>query len=111
MKIKLDKYEQSIARAAELYRPATAKERQKIERVLDKIRKNRNINIRLSDEVLGAIKKRSLREGIPYQTLISSVLHKYVTHQLVDAESVRRPVKISSTKRKHPISGATKRAS
>ncbi len=106
MKIKLDKYERSIERAAESYRPATAKELQKVERILDKIRKNRNVNIRLSDEVLGAIKKRSLREGIPYQTLISSVLHKYVTHQLVDEQSIRHSLKILSTKQKHPAGKA-----
>jgi predicted DNA binding CopG/RHH family protein len=65
-----------------------------MERILDKIRKNRNVNIRLSEEVLGAIKKRSLREGIPYQTLISSILHKYVTNQLVDEQDIRRSMKI-----------------
>jgi len=97
MKIKLDKYEQSIERGES--RPVTAKERQKFERILDKIRKNRNVNIRLSEEVLGAIKKRSLREGIPYQTLISSVLHKYVTNQFVDEEDIRRSMKILATKR------------
>lgn len=100
MKVKLDRYERAIERSAESSRPASAKERQKIEHILNKIRKNRNVNIRLSDEVLGAIKKRSLREGIPYQTLISSVLHKYVTHQLVDEESIRSSLKILSTKRK-----------
>jgi predicted DNA binding CopG/RHH family protein len=94
MKIKLDKYEQSIERAASDFRPAGARETKKMERILDKIRKNRNVNIRLSEEVLGAIKKRSLREGIPYQTLISSILHKYVTNQLVDEQDIRRSMKI-----------------
>jgi predicted DNA binding CopG/RHH family protein len=94
MKIKLDKYEQSIERAASSFRPANARERKKMERILDKIRKNRNVNIRLSEEVLGAIKKRSLREGIPYQTLISSVLHKFVTDQLVDEADIRKSMKL-----------------
>jgi len=40
-------------------------------------RKNRRLNIRLSERDLQRIKERALREGIPYQTLIASVLHKY----------------------------------
>jgi predicted DNA binding CopG/RHH family protein len=41
-------------------------------------RKDARINIRLSTEDLRGLKKRALAEGIPYQTLIVSVLHKYV---------------------------------
>jgi predicted DNA binding CopG/RHH family protein len=98
MKIKLDKYERSIERSAASYRLATPTERERIERILDKIRKSRNVNLRISEEVLGAIKKRSKREGIPYQTLISSVLHKYVTDQLVDEQAIRRSMKLLATK-------------
>ena len=47
-------------------------------------RKDRRINIRISSKDLEALQKRALEEGIPYQTLISSVLHKYVSGRLVD---------------------------
>ena len=40
-------------------------------------RKDRRLNIRLSSKDLEAIQKRALAEGLPYQTLIASVLHKY----------------------------------
>jgi predicted DNA binding CopG/RHH family protein len=42
-------------------------------------RKDQRINIRISERDLLDLQKRALREGIPYQTLISSVLHKYVS--------------------------------
>lgn len=45
-------------------------------------RKDRRINIRISSKDLSALQKRALEEGIPYQTLISSVLHKYVSGRL-----------------------------
>jgi predicted DNA binding CopG/RHH family protein len=45
-------------------------------------RKDRRLNIRLSSKDLEAIKKRALGEGLPYQTLISSVLHKYASGRL-----------------------------
>ncbi len=41
------------------------------------MKKNRKINIRISENDLSAIQRKAVREGIPYQTLIGSVLHKY----------------------------------
>ncbi len=46
--------------------------------------KNKRINIRMSEKDLMDIKTKSLEEGIPYQTLISSILHKYVSGRLTD---------------------------
>jgi predicted DNA binding CopG/RHH family protein len=45
-------------------------------------RKDRRLNIRLSSKDLEAIQKRALAEGLPYQTLIASVLHKYASGRL-----------------------------
>ena len=45
-------------------------------------RKDKRINIRLSDADLVQIKLRAASEGMPYQTLVASVLHKFVTGQL-----------------------------
>jgi predicted DNA binding CopG/RHH family protein len=45
-------------------------------------RKDRRLNIRLSSKDLEAIQKRALVEGLPYQTLISSLLHKYASGRL-----------------------------
>ena len=44
--------------------------------------KDRRVNIRLSSLDLSDIQVRALEEGVPYQTLIASVLHKYVTGRL-----------------------------
>jgi predicted DNA binding CopG/RHH family protein len=45
-------------------------------------RKDRRLNIRLSSKDLETIQKRALAEGLPYQTLISSLLHKYASGRL-----------------------------
>ena len=45
----------------------------------DYLLKNKRINIRLSTPDLYLLKRKAAEEGMPYQTLISSVLHKYVT--------------------------------
>lgn len=46
--------------------------------------KDRRVNIRLSSVDLNDIQVKALEEGMPYQTLIASVLHKYVSGRLVD---------------------------
>ncbi|MFB1487251.1 MULTISPECIES: antitoxin [unclassified Thiocapsa] len=45
-------------------------------------RKDSRINIRLPSKDLRGLQKKALAEGIPYQTLIASILHKYVEGRL-----------------------------
>lgn len=47
------------------------------------MRKDARINIRLSTADLEMLKQRAVEEGLPYQTLIASVLHKYVSGSVV----------------------------
>lgn len=44
--------------------------------------KKRNINIRISERDLHALKLRAAEKGLPYQTLVSSVLHQYSTNKM-----------------------------
>ena len=46
------------------------------------MRKDKRVNIRISSRDLRQIQRIALREGLPYQTLISSVLHKYINGHL-----------------------------
>ena len=48
--------------------------------------KDRRVNIRLSSGDLQDIQVKAMEEGMPYQTLIASVLHKYVTGKLSEAK-------------------------
>jgi predicted DNA binding CopG/RHH family protein len=47
-------------------------------------RKDKRINIRISNRDLMAVQSRASEEGIPYQTLVSSIIHKYVSGSLRD---------------------------
>ena len=90
MKVKLDKYEQSLEKDADSFRPVSKKKRLQIENILESARKTKNVNIRISESDLAKLKERSQQEGLPYQTLISSVLHRFVTDRLVDENSIRK---------------------
>ena len=47
-------------------------------------KKDKRVNIRISRKDLEAIQVRALEEGIPYQTLMASILHKYVSGRMVE---------------------------
>ena len=46
------------------------------------LQKDKRINIRISSRDLANLQKKAAKEGVPYQTLISSALHKFVTGKL-----------------------------
>jgi predicted DNA binding CopG/RHH family protein len=50
-------------------------------------RKDRRVNIRISSKDLQELQRRALAEGIPYQTLMASILHKYISGTLVSKSS------------------------
>ena len=94
MKITLDKFEQSIEDNAEKFTPLSDAEKNEVESIINAANKTRNINIRISEYDIEKVKQRSAEEGIPYQTLISSVIHKYVTGKLVDEKTVLKSMEL-----------------
>jgi predicted DNA binding CopG/RHH family protein len=54
----------------------------------DTLKKDKRINIRLNEKDLESIQNIAVDEGIPYQTLISSLIHKYVTGKLIDKKQM-----------------------
>lgn len=50
-------------------------------------KKDRRVNIRISSNDFVEIQKRALEEGLPYQTLIASLLHRYGTGRLVERKA------------------------
>lgn len=89
---KLDQEEKEILEAFEAGKLKRSKhapqiQKQHAEYADAMVRKDARINIRLSSKDLRGLQKRALAEGIPYQTLIASVLHKYVEGRLREPSS------------------------
>jgi len=95
-KIKLSADEKSIENEINKLKHVSDKKRKKIENILAQAKKNRSISLRISNFDLEKIKEKAIAEGIPYQTLINSVLHKYITNQLYEKEEVLKSVKLIS---------------
>ena len=95
-KSKVDSYERAIESEIHKYVPVTGARRRKVEAILDVSRKTKNINIRINELDLSNLKRNAEEEGIPYQTLIASVLHKYLAGRLVDEKHVRKSMELLS---------------
>ena len=51
------------------------------------MKKDRRVTIRLYDHDLKGIQKKAMEKGMPYQTLISSMIHQYVEGELVEKKA------------------------
>lgn len=101
---KLDSYELEVLEAYESGKLKPIASKAELQRMRSAARataiKDKRVNIRLSSADLLDIQAKALAEGMPYQTLIASVLHKYVAGKLAEKQS---PV-VSSRRRLTPLS-------
>jgi len=92
-KPKLNKEEREILEdfeAGEFESVLTSGRKRRLREIAEaNLKKDRRINIRISSRDLESLQRRALEEGIPYQTLVSSILHKYVSGSLHDVTSER----------------------
>ena len=103
---KLDNYEREVLKAFEKGKLKSVATKSELAKVKAAARataiKDRRVNIRLSSGDLSDLRIKALEEGVPYQTLIASVLHKYVTGRLAE-----RPDRAASSGRVQPQKGTT----
>ena len=89
-KLRLDKEEREILRSVERGEwKSTKPTRQELERLAqiarNTFRKDQRMNIRISKADLTGLKVKAAEEGIPYQTLVTSILHRYVSRGVAAA--------------------------
>jgi predicted DNA binding CopG/RHH family protein len=94
MKVKLDKNENELLDSFEndewVEIPNMKNEMKKhINYAKATLRKDKRVNIRISQKDLESIQRKAIEEGIPYQTLISSLIHKFVSGNLIDKKNIQ----------------------
>ena len=87
--MKMNKEERELTEAyekrlMELETPSTKRLEDYKQIAENTFRKDRRITIRLYDHDLKGIQKKAMKKGIPYQTLISGMIHQYVEGDLVE---------------------------
>ena len=88
MKNELDSTEKIIEEEALGYSKVSDLKKKKIESIIEKSSKKKVITLRLNENDLERIKSIAGNDGIPYQTLISSILHKYINNRLIDKNEI-----------------------
>lgn len=83
----LDEYERTLIESIEhdefTMEPLSPEEMKRFKQIAANTgRKDQRMNIRMSSADMQKLKARALQEGIPYQTLVSSILHKFVNNRL-----------------------------
>lgn len=96
--IKLDDYEQDLENNISKYKKASASKIEKIEKIIRKANEKKSISLRVNSQDLDQLKLKAEKEGIPYQTLISSIIHKFITDQLVDQKTIIKSLQLLKTK-------------
>ena len=86
--------EQAIENEIEELKPVSGLKKKKIENILAQARKNKSISLRISNFDLEKLKEKAHNEGVPYQTLINSILHKYITNQLFEKDQILKSFKL-----------------
>jgi len=85
---KIDAYERKILESFEKGKLRSVATKSELEKLKAAARataiKDRRVNIRLSSIDINDIQVKAMEEGLPYQTLIASVLHKYASGRLVE---------------------------
>jgi len=89
MKTKLTKEEKEILDSFEKdeWVPVTDLSKRKKELVQyarNTLRKDRRLNIRISERDLLELQRKAVQEGLPYQTYVSSIIHKFINGALVE---------------------------
>ena len=92
--IKLDEYEKKIENEILNFVSLSSEEKSKIENIIDKENEKKSISLRLRKYDLEKLKERARKEGIPYQTLLSSLVHKFITDQLIDKRSILKGIQL-----------------
>ena len=93
-KVKLTKSEKEIEKSILNYKPISPEKQSKIAKIIKRANEKKNISLRVNIQDLELLKLRAEKDGIPYQTLISSVLHKFITDRLVEQENIIKSIQL-----------------
>ncbi len=96
-KTKLDKLEQGVEDTILEYKTVSSRKKKRIQNIIKKANEKKNISLRVNSQDLDLLKIRAEQEGIPYQTLLSSIIHKFVSDQLVDQKNILKSIKLLKT--------------
>jgi predicted DNA binding CopG/RHH family protein len=86
----LNREESTIERNFKNYRPVSKETEIHIKKIIESSRKSRPISLRINKNDLERLKEKADENGLPYQTMINVVIHKFVTNSYLDKEEITK---------------------
>ncbi len=86
--------ESAIENSLDSLIPLSEEKRKRVESIVARAKKNRAISLRIAEYDLQKLKEKAEKDGIPYQTLITTVLHKYITNQLYEKSEMLKSIQL-----------------
>ena len=94
----LTKEERTIENSIDSLVPVSGDKRNRVESIIARGKKNKAISLRIAEYDLEKLKEKAKSDGIPYQTLISMVLHKYITNELIEKSELLKSIQLLRNK-------------
>jgi len=90
--------EKAIENSMDSLIPLSEDKRNRVESIIARAKKNKAISLRIAEYDLEKLKEKAENDGIPYQTLITTVLHKYITNQLFEKSEILKTIRLLQNK-------------
>lgn len=91
--IKLNKEEMKIEKEFDQYKTASKNVKKKFEKIISESRKSRQISLRINEQDLDLLKEKANKNGLPYQTMINVIIHRYVNDSYLDKDEIDKYLK------------------
>ena len=95
---KLTSEERAIENSIDSLVTVSGDKRNRVESIIARGKKNKAISLRIAEYDLEKLKEKAENDGIPYQTLITTVLHKYITNQLFEKNEILKFIQLLQNK-------------
>ena len=96
---KLTSEERDIENSIDSLVTVSEDKRNRVESIIARGKKNKAISLRIAEYDLEKLKEKAENDGIPYQTLITTVLHIYITNQLFEKSEILKSIQLLQNKK------------
>ncbi len=93
-KTKLNEFEKDIETNADNFVTVGNNTKKRVNDIISKANEKNRVTLRVNNQDLQLLKNKAKEEGLPYQTLISSILHKYAMDKLIDEKYIIKSLKL-----------------
>ena len=93
-KLVLNREEQEIEKNAHKYVPVSKTRKKQIEKMLKESKKSRSISLRINEKDLEHLKEKAAKNGLPYQTMINVIIHKFVNDSFLDKDEIDKYLRL-----------------